>query len=121
MILTVLLLAAATFAQTGGPPVAVSACSGGITSIELVELADYHVTVRDTANVAADEIRLAIPYGRRRTATFDVRGVFPPNVDVAETLRKTLSGGLYAYDSSQNDCRIDYVHFIDGTSWPNGS
>ena len=77
--------------------------------------------MRDTARVAADEIRLAIPYGRRRTATFDVRGSFPPNVDVAKTLRKTLSGGLYAYDSSQNDCRIEYVHFVNGTTWPAGT
>ncbi len=99
-------------------PVAVSACRGGIASVELVEIASYDVTFRDTAAVAADEIRLSVPYGRHdKRAAFDLHGSFAPGVDVTRHLRRTVSGGLYSYSSDQNDCRVDYVHFTDGSSW----
>lgn len=99
-------------------PVAIGACRGGIASVELVEIAAYDVTLRNTAAVAADEIKLSVRYGRRRrTAAFDVRGTFAPGVEVTRHLRRTVSGGLYSYESDSNDCSVDYVHFTDGTSW----
>ena len=99
-------------------PVAIGACRGGIASVELVEIAAYDVTLRNTAAVPADEIKLSVRYGRRRrTAAFDVRGTFAPNTDVTRHLRRTVSGGLYSYESDSNDCSVDYVHFTDGTSW----
>ena len=117
--LTALALASGAFqrASADGPPIMVSDCRGGIASIELVEIAGYNVTFRNTAAVTADEVDLAIPYGRRKTATFDVRGTFPPNVDVQKALRKTVSGGLYAYESDKNTCNVQHVHFTDGTTW----
>lgn len=104
-------------AQTPGPPITVSDCRGGIASVELVEIAAYNIRFRNTATVPADEIRLSIAYGRRKTATFDVHGTFGPDVDNTRALRKTVGAGLYSWESSQNDCRIDYVHFTDGASW----
>jgi hypothetical protein len=98
-------------------PVLVSDSRGGIASIELVEIAAYKVTLRNTSSITADEIRLAIPYGRRKTATFDVHGTFEPGVDMQKSLRKTVGGGLYANESEQNTCIVQYVHFTDGTSW----
>ena len=92
-------------------PVSVSDCRGGVTSVELVELADYKVTFRNTAPVAIDQIRFAIPYGRRKTAVFDLRERLEPNAEVTRHLKKTLSSGLYAYASTHNDCNIDFVHF----------
>jgi hypothetical protein len=99
------------------PPVVATSCSGGITSIELVEHASYDVTFRNTSNVAADDVRVAIPYGRRKVATFDVHAIFAPHVDLVQHLHKNLSGGLFAYASDHNNCEVRYVHFIDGTSW----
>jgi len=99
-------------------PVVVGACRGGIASVELVEIAAYDVTFRNTAGVAADEVRLSVRYGRRnKTANFDVHAAFAPNVEITKHLRRTVSGGLYSYESDQNDCSVDYVHFTDGTSW----
>ena len=96
----------------------ISVCSGGITSLELVEIASYDVTFRNRSAVAADEVRLSARYGRHeKRATFDVKGVFPPGADVSRHLRRTVNGGLFAYRSDQNDCFVDYVHFTDGSSW----
>jgi hypothetical protein len=104
-------------ANVPASPVTFSECRGGISSIELVEFAAYNVTFRNTAAVAADEIRLSIPYGRRKVANFDLRGTFNPQVDTSQALRKNVNGGLYAWRSSQNDCIVDFVHFTDGTTW----
>ena len=99
-------------------PVTISVCSGGLSSFELVEFATYDVTVRNTASVPADKIRLSALYGRRgKRATFDLTGLFPPNADVSRHLRHTVSGGLYSFRSDKNDCVVDYVHFTDGSSW----
>jgi hypothetical protein len=101
-----------------GAPVTISTCSGGLSSFELVEIATYDVTFRNAGPAAADEIRLSALYGRHgKRATFDLAGVFPPGVDVSRHLRKTVTGGLYAFRSDRNDCVVDYVHFADGTSW----
>ena len=99
------------------PPVMATSCSGGITSIELVEHASYDVTFRNTSNVAADDVQVAIPYGRRKVATFDVHATFAPHADLVQHLHKNLSGGLFAFASDHNNCEVRYVHFIDGTSW----
>lgn len=115
---------AAARAATAAPapvqssPVTISVCSGGITSIELVEIASYDVTLRNTASVPADEIRFGARYGRHeKRAEFDLKGVFPPGADVSRHVRRTVSGGLFAYVSDQNDCTVDYVHFTNGTAW----
>ena len=111
----VLLLAAA---PQPASPVAITVCRGGITSVELVEIAAYDVTLRNTSAVPADEVRFAARYGRHeKRATFDVKATFPPGVDVQRHVRRTVNGGLFAYTSDQNDCTVDYVHFTDGTSW----
>lgn len=99
------------------PPVVATSCPGSITSIELVEHASYDVTFRNSSEVAADEVQLAIPYGRRKVATFDVHATFAPHVDLMQHLHKNLSGGLFAYASDKNNCEVRYVHFVDGTSW----
>ena len=112
-------------AQNGTPPpsaapapVTISACKGGIASIELMEIATYDVTFRNTAAVPADEVRISARYGRHeKRATFDVKGLFAPGVDVNKHLRRTVSGGLYSYMSDTNDCFVDYVHFTNGSSW----
>lgn len=118
------LLSAATLALTlaaappPAAPVSIEACRGGITSIELMEIATYDVTLRNTARVAADEIRFSARYGRHeKRAAFDLHGTFAPGVDVRRSVRRTVSGGLFSYVSDQNDCTVDYVHFTDGTSW----
>jgi hypothetical protein len=103
------------------PPVVAISCPGSITSIELVEHASYDVTFRNTSDVVADDVQLAIPYGRRKVATFDVHATFVPHVDLLQHLHKNLSGGLFAYTSNQNNCEIRYVHFVDGTTWGTSS
>jgi len=110
---------AAVGAQTGPrPPVTISRCSGGITSVELVEIASYDVTLRNTTPVTADRVGLSARYGRHeKRATFELTGPFPPGVDVSRHLRRTVNGGLFAYRSDQNDCFIDYVHFTNGAFW----
>lgn len=96
----------------------ISSCVGGIQSVEFVEIATYDVTLRNTAQVAADEIRLSARYGRHeKRATFDVKGTFEPGADVSRHLRRTVNGGLFGYWSDHNDCFVDYVHFTNGTSW----
>jgi hypothetical protein len=119
LIAGVTITAAAASAQTGSrPPVTISRCSGGITSLELVEVASYDVTVRNTSPVTADRIGLSARYGRHeKRATFDLIGPFPPDADVSRHLRRTVNGGLFGYRSDQNDCFIDYVHFSDGKVW----
>jgi hypothetical protein len=102
-------------------PVTATSCPGSITSIELVEHASYDVTFRNTSDVAADDVQLTIPYGRRKVAKFDVRATFAPHADLVQHLHKNLSGGLFAYASDQNDCEVRYVHFVDGTSWGTSS
>ena len=105
-------------ATPSSAPVTISACSGGITSIEFVEVASYDVTFRNTASVPADEIRLGARYGRHeKRATFDLKGPFAPGIDVSRHLRRTVNGGLFAYRSTQNDCFVDYVRFTNGTTW----
>ena len=99
-------------------PVIIASCSGGITSVELVEIATYDVVLRNTSRVPADEIRLSARYGRHeKRATFDLKEVFPPGADVSRHLRRTVNGGLFSYWSDHNDCFVDYVHFTNGTSW----
>jgi hypothetical protein len=99
-------------------PVTITSCSGGIRSYELIEVASYDVTLRNTSPVGADEVRFSARYGRHdKRATFDVKTAFPPNVDVHQRVRRTVNGGLFAYISDENDCFVDYVHFIDGHSW----
>ena len=114
-------LIAATALATPLPPAApivVSDCRGGIESVELVEIAAYDVTFHSTASVTADEIRLSVPYGRHgKRADFDLHGSFAPQVEVTRALRRTVRGGLFAYMSAHNDCRVDYVHFADGSAW----
>jgi hypothetical protein len=102
-------------------PVVATSCPGSITSIELVEHASYDVTFRNTSDIAADDVQVAIPYGRRKVAKFDVHATFAPHVDLVQHLHKNLSGGLFAYASDQNDCEVHYVHFVDGTSWGTSS
>ena len=107
-------------ARPGGPssPVTISACSGGITSIEFVEIAAYDVTFRNTAPVAADEVRFSARYGRhQKRAAFDLKGTFAPGAVVSRHVRRTVSGGLFSYQSDRNDCDVDYVHFTNGSSW----
>lgn len=101
----------------GAAPVAATRCSGGVTSIELVEHAAYDATFHNAANIGADDIHVVIPYGRHRVATFDVAQAFPPGTDVPVHLHKNLRGGLYAYESDSNACNIRYVHFVDGSTW----
>jgi hypothetical protein len=99
-------------------PVTISACSGGIHSIEFVEIASYDVTLRNTTSVPADEVRFSARYGRHeKRATFDVKAPFPPGADVSRHVRRTVNGGLFAYVSDTNDCTVDYVHFTNGSSW----
>ncbi|HTD34826.1 MAG TPA: hypothetical protein VK665_14250 [Candidatus Elarobacter sp.] len=96
----------------------ISVCSGGIHSIEFVEIASYDVTLRNTTSVPADEVRFSARYGRHeKRATFDVRAPFPPGADVSRHVRRTVNGGLFAYVSDTNDCTVDYVHFTNGGSW----
>jgi hypothetical protein len=110
--------AAAAPAAGQASPVTISACSGGITSIELVEIASYDVTFRNTVSVPADEVRFGARYGRhQKRAEFDLKEVFPPGTDVSRHVRRTVSGGLFSYVSDQNDCTVDYVHFTNGTTW----
>jgi hypothetical protein len=99
-------------------PVTISVCSGGIHSVEFVEIASYDVTLRNTASVPADEVRFSARYGRHeKRATFDVKAAFPPGADVTRHVRRTVNGGLFAYVSDTNDCTVDYVHFTNGSSW----
>lgn len=111
-----LLGAAPAWTQTS-PPISAASCRGGVTSIELTEHAAYDATFHNAAKVAADDIHVAIPYGRRRVALFDVESTFPPDADVSLHLHKNLSGGLFAYVSDDNACNVRYVHFVDGTTW----
>lgn len=111
------LTAASPSAAPPDAPVSAMTCRGGVTSIELTEHAAYDATFVNTARVAADDIHVTIPYGRRRVAAFNVAQPFPPGTPVAVHLHKNLAGGLYAYESSENTCRVRYVHFVDGTSW----
>ena len=110
--------AGAADSRASAAPVTISACSGGISSVEFVEIASYDVTFRNRSSVSADEVRLSARYGRHeKRATFDVKGAFPPGMDVSRHLRRTVNGGLFGYRSDQNDCFVDYVHFTDGSSW----
>jgi len=115
---SVVLLAAAPAPAVAPAPVTISVCSGGITSIELVEIASYDVTLRNTTPVPADEVRFSARYGRHeKRATFDLKEPFAPGADVSRHVRRTVNGGLFAYVSDKNDCTVDYVHFTNGSSW----
>ena len=125
-VLAVLSTTAPAFAQNGEAarataapaPVTISVCSGGINSVEFVEIATYEVTFRNTTSVPADEIRLSARYGRHeKRAEFDLKGPFAPGADISRHLRRTVSGGLFANWSDHNDCTVDYVRFSNGTTW----
>ena len=112
------LIAGTCAAAPAASPVTVSDCRGGIDSLELMEIAAYDVTFRNLTAVPADLVRITIPYGRRKkSVTFDIRGTFAPNVDVTRALRKTIGIGVYAYEKKQNPCRVERVHFADGSTW----
>lgn len=119
--LSLFFAASPAIAQQASPtpaaPVTISACRGGIASLELIELAAYDVTLRNTANLTTDVIRLRIDYGRGKTLTFDIKGTFSPNTDVKRRLSRTLGFGLYSYSSTANRCSVQYVHYINGSSW----
>jgi hypothetical protein len=100
-----------------GSPVVVTDCRGGITSIALVEIGAYEITLRNTSPVQADDIRIAIAYDHGQIAGFDVRGKFPPNADIKKSLRKPVGHGQYTYASGRNVCDVQYVHFTNGSSW----
>ncbi|MDQ6931602.1 MAG: hypothetical protein M3160_00335 [Candidatus Eremiobacteraeota bacterium] len=92
-------------------------CRGGVASIELVEVAAYDVTFRNTSSLSADEVRLTVRTHRNKLLHFDLKGTFSPGIDVKRRVGKTLGLGLYSYSSSNNQCSIDWVHFVDGSSW----
>jgi hypothetical protein len=104
-------------APQSAPPIVITDCRGGIASIELVELAAYDVSLRNTSAVAADEIRLTVRTRRNRMLNFDVKGTFSPAVDVTRRLERSIGLGFYSYSSSRNDCSVNWVHFVDGSSW----
>ncbi len=98
-------------------PVRVTGCSGGIASLELIEFAAYDVTFRNGAPSAADEVRLTIRPRRKKALSFDLKGTFEPQVEVKRRVERSVGFGLYSYSSADNDCAVEYVHFVDGTSW----
>ncbi len=111
------LVAAAPASAPSASPVSATSCSGTIDSIELTQHASYNATFVDNAAIAADEIRVVIPYGRKRSMTFDVHGAFAPGAPVTEHLHKNLPGGLFTAATTDDRCEVRYVHFVDGTSW----
>ncbi|MBC5829417.1 MAG: hypothetical protein GIW98_04395 [Candidatus Eremiobacteraeota bacterium] len=98
-------------------PLSITACRGGIASIELVEVAAYDVTLRNTRSVSANEVRLTVRTPRNKLLHFDLKGTFGPLIDVKRRVGRTLGLGLYSYSSSNNQCSIDWAHFIDGSTW----
>ena len=108
---------ASTPAPTATAPVVATRCAGGVTSVELTEHATYDATFVNQTNSAADEVLVVIPYGRRRSVSFDIQQPIPAHGSLSVHLHKNLPGGLYAYASDQNVCNVRYVHFVDGTAW----
>ena len=101
-----------------GAPVTISACRGGVTSIELTEIATYDVTLHNGSAKPVDEVKLSARYGRHeKRASFDVKIALAPGADLNQHVRRNVAGGLFSNWSDQNDCFVDYVHFTDGTSW----
>lgn len=98
-------------------PVLITDCRGGIASIELVEVAAYDVTLRNTRNVSADEIRLTIRTRRNKLLNFDLKGAFDSKNDVKRRVGRSVGFGFYSYSSANNQCSIDWVHFADGSTW----
>ncbi len=98
-------------------PVKITECKGGLAVVEFVELAAYDITFRNMSTVASDEIDVRINYGRKKSATFKLKGQFSPQVDIKRRAQRTLGFGLYTYESDQNQCFVEYVHFVDGSSW----
>ncbi len=101
-------------------PVTITDCRGGIASLELVEVAAYDVSLRNTALVAADEIRLTIQARRKNSLTFDLKGTFDPGSDAKRRVQRSVGFGLYSYSSATNECSVEFVHFVNGTSWSKG-
>ncbi len=105
-----------TITQTESP-VIITDCRGGIASIELVEVAAYNVTLRNTRDISADEIRLTVRTRRNKLLNFDLKGAFDPRNDVKRRVGRSVGLGFYSYSSANNQCSIDWVHFADGSSW----
>jgi hypothetical protein len=101
-----------------GAPVTIISCRGGITSIELTEIASYDVALHNGSTKSVDEVKLSARYGRHeKRAAFDVKLALAPGADLNQHVRHNVAGGLFSNWSDQNDCTVDYVHFTDGTSW----
>jgi hypothetical protein len=101
-----------------GAPVTITSCRGGITSIELTEIASYDVMLHNGSVKSVDEVKLSARYGRHeKRAAFDVKLTLAPGADLNQHVRRNVAGGLFSNWSDQNDCSVDYVHFTDGTSW----
>jgi hypothetical protein len=101
-----------------GAPVTITSCRGGITSIELTEIASYDVTLHNGSAKSVDDIKLSARYGRHeKRASFDVKLALAPGADLNQHVRRNVAGGLFSNWSDQNDCFVDFVHFTDGTSW----
>jgi len=98
-------------------PVIITACTGGIASIELVEVAAYDVTLRNEGAVAADEIAMTVRGRRNKVMSFQLKGTFAPGIEIKRRIGRPLGIGLYTYSSSNNDCFIDSVHFANGSTW----
>jgi len=112
--------ASLALAAPATPPssVTISRCSGGVASVELMEIATYDVTFRNETSMTIERIGLSARYGRHeKRATFDLTGPFAPGVEYSRHLRRTVNGGLFGYRSEQNDCFVDSVKFANGTTW----
>lgn len=99
------------------PPIVVSDCRGGIANVQLLEIAAYDVTFRNVSNLQADVVRLVVAHGPSKIATFEIRGTFLPNRDMRKALRKTVGRGTVAYESAQDTCKVQHVHFTNGKTW----
>lgn len=98
-------------------PVSITQCKGGLAVVEFVELAAYDIAFQNTAHVVADEVDVRVRYGRKKSVTFKLNGQFSPHVTIKRRAQRTVGFGLYSYESDQNQCSVEYVHFVDGTSW----
>jgi hypothetical protein len=116
-LLAVAVLLAPHAARAAESPILVSDCRGGIASISLNEIGAYDVSFRNTSDVAADEIRFAIPYGHQNVAIYDIKGRFQPRADMKKALRKQVGPGAFTSESAKNTCNVQYVHFVNGTTW----
>jgi hypothetical protein len=95
-------------------PVAVGLCL--VTHRKGAHSALFHIRYENSAAIAANLVRVAVDFGPgNHPQSFTETGLFSPGTQIAKEV--TLAAHAHQGVPATPTCAVEYVQFIDGTSW----